>query len=400
MMDVVIIGGGASGMATAIRASLNGAKVTIIEKNNKLGKKLLVTGNGRCNFWNKEQDLNKYHSQNIEIFKEIYDLKKDEVLKFFDDLGIVYQEINGYYYPVSNQAITIVEALMRKIEKLGIRIIYNEEVLKIKKDNNKFVILTDKNKYEALKVVIATGSIASINDEYLGYQISQELGHNITNLYPSLVQVKGKDSYYNKWNGVRAKAKLSLIVDNNIIKEEMGEVQFTDYGLSGICLFNLSGLINDYLNNNKEVLININLVPWFNNSKDEFKKYLTNLSNKLDYTLKDILEGFLNYKLVRVILDLNNIKDDIKWNDVKQDKVIDYLMNFLFRVLETKDFRDAQVVRGGIFLNEVNSKTLESKKVDNLYFTGEILDVDGICGGYNLGFAWMSALLVGDSIND
>ena len=114
-MDVVIIGGGASGMATAIRASLNGAKVTIIEKNNKLGKKLLVTGNGRCNFWNKEQDLNKYHSQNIEIFKEIYDLKKDEVLKFFDDLGIVYQEINGYYYPVSNQAITIVEALMRKI---------------------------------------------------------------------------------------------------------------------------------------------------------------------------------------------------------------------------------------------------------------------------------------------
>ena len=387
-------------MACAIKTYKNGSKVTIIEKNNKLGKKLLATGNGRCNFWNKEQDLNKYHSNNIDILEDIYNLKKDEVLKFFDDLGIIYHDIKGYYYPITNQASTIVKALINKLEKLNINIIYNEEVLKIDKVNDKFIVKTNNNSYEAKKVVIAVGSKASINDNYLGYDIVKYLGHTITNLKPSLVQVIGSDDYYKLWDGVRSNAVATLSVDNNVIKEENGEVQFTSYGLSGICLFNLSGLINDYLSLNKDVDISLNLVPWFKGSNEEFKKYLTDLSNNLGYNLKDILEGFLNYKLVKVIFNLMNIKDDAKWDNVKQDEVIKYLRNFPFKVLKTKDFKEAQVVRGGIPLSEVNSKTLESKKVKNLYFTGEILDVDGICGGYNLGFAWMSALVVGEALND
>ena len=241
MIDILIIGGGASGLACAIKASLNGSKVTIIEKNNKLGKKLLATGNGRCNFWNKEQDLNKYHSNNIDILEDIYNLKKDEVLKFFDDLGIIYHDIRGFYYPITNQASTIVNALINKLEKLKVNIIYNEEVLNIDKVNDKFIIKTNNNSYEAKKVVMATGSKASLNENYLGYDIVKNLGHTITNLKPSLVQVMGSDNYYNLWNGVRSNANLTLIVDNKIIKEENGEVQFTSYGLSGICLFNLSG---------------------------------------------------------------------------------------------------------------------------------------------------------------
>ena len=386
-MKVFIIGGGASGMVSAINIRRQNHDVTILEQNAKLGKKLLITGNGHCNYWNELQDLEKYHSNNIELFKEIFIKQKDQVLDFFDSLGIVPKIKNGYYYPFSNQATCILNALINKIEKENIKVICNEQVKDIKKIDNKFIINTNNKVYECDKVVISTGSLAGIKDEYLGYQFAKDFNHQIIKPEPSLVALIGNDSYYHYWDGVRCEAKVSLISNNKLIKEELGEIQFTNYGISGICIFNLS----TYFNNN--VTIKINFVPWY--KEDNLKEWLNIQNNKLsNYSLKQILEGFLNYKIVNLIFKLLKINDDAKWEDINQDKLITYLTSFPFKPIKTKEFINAQTTKGGIPLNEIDINTMESKIVKGLYFTGEILDVNGDCGGYNLGFAWMSALQI------
>ncbi len=376
-------------MASAIKIKEQNHDVTILEQNNKLGKKLLVTGNGHCNYWNELQDLEKYHSNNIELFKEIFLKQKDQVLDFFNSLGIVPKIKNGYYYPFSNQATSILNALINKIEKDNIKVKCNEQVKSIKKVDNKFIINTNNNIYECDKVVMSTGSLASIKEEYLGYQFAKKFNHQIIKPEPSLVALVGNDSYYHYWDGVRCEAKVSLISNNKLIKEEFGEVQFTNYGISGICIFNLS----TYFNENTNLIIKINFVPWYKGNN--FKEWLNNQNNKLsNFSLKQILEGFLNYKIVNLIFKLLIIHEHAKWEDINQDKLVSYLTSFSFIPIRTKEFINAQTTKGGIPLNEIDINTMESKLVKGLYFTGEILDVNGDCGGYNLGFAWMSALQI------
>ena len=389
-MKVLVIGGGASGLVSAIVARKQNCDVTILEQNNKLGKKLLLTGNGRCNYWNESQEISKYHTNNPELFEEIFQCQKDKVLNFFDSLGIISKIKNGYYYPFSNQATSILNALVNKIEKEKIEVKYNEKVIDIKKEQQ-FIVTTNNNIYYTDKVIIATGSLASIKDEYLGYELAQKLNHQLIKPKPSLVALIGNDNFYKEWDGIRCDAKAYLFIDNKLIKEEIGEIQFTNYGLSGICIFNLSNYVVNNLNHN--LVININFIPWFKGKN--FKNWLDNQNKKLkNYSLKEILEGFLNYKIVNLIFKQLKLKDNVKWNNVNKDALIKLLISFPFIPTDTKKFINAQTTKGGISLNEINVKTMESKKVKGLYFTGEILDVNGDCGGYNLGFAWMSALQI------
>lgn len=399
-MNVFVIGGGASGLTAAIKAREAGCNVVILERNNKCGKKLLTTGNGRCNFYNEKQDLKFYHSEDMEIFAEIFNHKKDEILKFFKELGIVSKVNNGYYYPFSNQASSVVNALMLKVEKLNIKVINNELVKSIKKED-KFIISTEHNQFIADKVIIAAGSKAApkTGSDGSSYDLVKSLGHSIIEVVPSLVQLEGKDNFYKEWKGVRSDAILSLLENNQKIKEERGEVQFTDYGISGICTFNLSGIISRGLLENKNYKILINLIPWFKGNKEDFLQWMNNQDEKLkDYKLREILEGFLNYNLVNLISKLENISATSKWNDVNKEKVINRIMSFEFNVLKTKSFDNAQVCSGGVPLKEINPKTMESLKTKGLYLTGEVLDVNGDCGGYNLSFAWMSGMVAGESV--
>lgn len=401
-MQVLIVGGGATGLISAITLARKGISVTILERNNKCGKKLLITGNGRCNYWNENQSLDKYHSQNIELVQEFLNNNQDKVLKFYESIGIVSKVINGYYYPFSNQATSIVNALFTTATNLGVIFKYEEKVIDIEK-KNKFIIKTEKNIYEADKLILTTGSKAAANtgSDGSGYFLAQKLGHSIVEVLPSLVSLKGKDNFYKDWDGARCEVDLTLKENNQILKEEHGEVQLTSYGISGICVFNLSGIVAKGLNKSYKEEIEINFVPWFKQNDECFKNYLDEAAEKLkDYTLSQILEGFLNYKVVNLILKLAKVARDIKWNQVDKDLIIKYLRHFNFEVLETNDFNLAQVCSGGVALTEVNMKTLESLKVANLYLGGEILDVDGDCGGYNLGFACMCGLVIGESIND
>lgn len=402
-MEVIVIGGGASGLVAAITAARCGARVTILEKNSKVGKKLLLTGNGRCNFWHENLSINDYLTDSVDKLKEIIDNTSDKVLPFFEILGIVPRIINGYYYPFSNQATSIVNALIAELNILNVTIKLDTVVEKITKEN-KFIVTTNKGIYTSDKVIMACGSKAApktgSNGE--GYKLVQNLGHSLNNVYPALVSLKGTDNFYKDWAGVRSEVKLTLNIENKKIKEETGEIQFTKDGISGICTFNLSNYVAKSLDQNKKVIININFVPWFKGSINDLKIYFDEVSQKRpNILLVNILEGFLNYKIVNLLLKMIKARDNEKWTTCNQNLLLNLLVGFPFEVKETALFEDAQVCGGGIPLKEINPLTMESTKVKGLYLTGEILDVVGFCGGYNLGFAWMSGILSGkDVAND
>lgn len=398
MKDIVIIGGGAAGLTAAIIAARNNKKVTIIERNDKCGKKILITGNGKCNYWNKDQNLSHYHSSNEELLENIItEENRKKVLDFFDSLGIIPKIKNGYYYPTSGQAITIEKALIYEAKKLNVEIINNITVTEITKKDN-FIINPHKENIKAKKVVIATGSKAApkTGSDGLGYKLSKDLNHNIISPKPALVQLRGKGNFFQKWNGIRTDATLTLYEDNKFIKKESGELQLTDYGISGIVTFNLSRYVARNIDNHEEKII-INFMPWL---KEDAHTWLKKQIKLLNLPITETLDRILNYKLVNVLLKNANIKTD-DWNKLSDrdfSNLIRVLTNFELLIEDVNSFDKAQVCSGGIPLTEINLQTMESTKTKNLYLAGEIIDIDGDCGGYNLGFAWISGITVGENV--
>lgn len=396
MKDIVIIGGGASGLVAAITAARRGKKVTILEKNEKCGKKLLLTGNGRCNYWNEDMSLSHFHSSEKELIKNIINEKNEEkVLAFFDSLGIISKIKNGYFYPITNQALTLYNALLYEVKKLNVEII-NIEVTGIEKKDT-FIINPGKENIHAKKIIISAGSKAApkTGSDGLGYLLASKFNHNIITPKPALVQLVGEETFFNKWNGVRVDSKLTLYEDGKYIKEENGEAQLTDYGISGIAAFNLSGHIARNIDKHEEI-ISINFLPWL---KEEPNKWLKKLSQK-NQNITETLEKFLNYKLIPIILKKANIKKNT-WQSLSDKQfsiLINTMLNFNLKIKGTKSFDKAQVCSGGIPLSEINLENMESIKEKGLYFTGEIIDIDGDCGGYNLGFAWISGIIAGENI--
>ena len=394
MKEICIIGGGASGLAAAITIAKKGKKVTIIERNEKCGKKLLITGGGKCNYFNDNQNADKYHSTNEKIIKEIITKENiNKVKNFFKNLGIVPKIIDGYYYPFSRAAITIQNALIEEAKKLNVEIIYNVKVEKIiKKDY--FIINPNKENIKAKKIVICAGSKAApkTGSDGSSYDLAMNFNHKIIKPKPALISLKGDKKYYKKWSGIRTEAILKLYEDNKFIKEEKGELQLTDQGISGIVTFNLSNLITNKLKTHEEIIF-INFLPFLE------EKNLDSLF-KTNKNITETLERILNYKLVNVLikeakLHTNNYD---KLSKIEKNTLLNTLTNFKIKIIETGSFDKAQVCAGGIPLDEINLKTMESKKEKDLYFAGEVLDINGDCGGYNLTFAWLSGILVGENI--
>lgn len=397
MRDLCIIGAGASGLTAAITAARRGKKVTLIERNEKCGKKLLITGNGKCNYFNIDQDISHYSSNNLDKIKEI--INKDnlnKVLTFFDSLGIEPKIKNGYYYPTSESSITIQNALIYEAKRLNIEIINGLKVEKIIKENA-FVINPKTEKIKTKKIIIASGGMAApkTGSDGSGYDLAKSLNHSIINPKPSLVQLRGNEPYFKKWNGIRADAEISIYENEIFIKKERGTLQLTDYGISGIVSFNLSRYISRKIKENK-IKVMINFIPWINENPSEYIKKKRQLSLPISVTL----ERILNYKLVNVILKKSQIKTDSfdKISDKDLSKLIRTLTQFELIITDTNSFDKAQTTIGGIPLDEINLKTMESLKTKDLYLTGEIIDIDGDCGGYNLTIAWITGLLAGENI--
>ena len=392
MNKIVIVGAGFSGLVCAINAKNDNNEVLILEKRNIPGKKILVTGNGRCNYFNDKQDINKYHSSNNDFLENIAD-ESSKVIEFYNDLGIVPFIKDGYYYPYSKEATSIRNALLNKCKELNIEIKTDYKVDSVILENDTFII---NNDIKCDKLVIATGSMAYYKDEeqLIGYNIAKSFGHNIVKCLPSLVQLKGKGDYFKAWAGVRSEVKASLYVDNYKVKEEDGEIMLTDYGVSGICIFNLSSYATRSLSDNMDVRISINFLPWLN---ENLYKYL----EKRDTSIESVLSGMINSKLVDLILNKCNIDKNKKFNELEdsyKDNLVDNLLSFNVEIVGTNDFDKAQVSTGGVDTKEIDKDTFESKLVKGLYFIGEVVDVDGECGGYNITFATLSGIKCGKSL--
>lgn len=403
MQEIVIIGGGASGLVSAIIAARRGKKVIILERNNICGKKILVTGNGRCNYFNEDQNIKHYRSNDTELLKEIITKKNQEkVLQFFKEIGIEPKIKNGYYYPFSNQAVSIQNALLTEIKNLNIEIKNEVEVRKIKKQNDKFIIMTDKENIEANKVIISTGSKSApkTGSDGSGYKICQELGHTIIEPLPALVQLKGKEKYFKEWNGIRADVAINLYEDNKEIAKEVGEIQLTDYGISGICVMNLSGRVARGLYTGKDEYVKINFLSNLNiNTVQECISFIDKRNKSMkNRTISELLDGIINYKLLNVLL--KNLKNK-QWNEISakdKEKIAESLVELKVNIIGTNSFDKSQVCSGGIPLKEIDVNTMESKLVKDLYITGELLDCDGDCGGYNLTWAWITGIIAGEEV--
>jgi len=396
-MKIVVIGGGASGLLTALFAKNDNNNVTILERFDKCAKKILVTGNGRCNYFNELFDNDKFNSNNEQFIKEFNtEENKEKVLNFFDSIGVVPTIKNGYYYPLSKEASSIRNILLNEVNKKNINIIYNANVFSVKKENDKFKVYYNNEIIECDKLIMATGSNAYYKDETTGYSICKSLGHNIIEVLPSLVQLIGNGNYFKNWAGTKNNSKVSIYIDDTFIKSEVGEVLFTEYGLSGICIFNLSSIATRALHQRKKVEITINLL----NEIENLSEFLDLRYKKIgDKKLEDFFEGLIAHKLICTILKVIKL-DNRNYKDLSENEkkiLIDSICNYKVLIIESKSFKDAQVCSGGIDTSEVNAKTFESKIVKNLYIVGELLDVDGICGGYNLGFAWISGMNAGSS---
>ena len=390
MSKVGIIGGGYSGVISAIYASKNN-EVTILERNNTLLKKLLLTGNGRCNYFNSVMTLDKFHSNNKELIEDIITMENIEELdNFFIELGLFPKVKNGYYYPYSNQASSVKDLLLSKLKELNVNIKTEYLVEKIEKKDNKFIV---NNELEFDKIIISTGGKAypKTGSDGMGYDLLKSFGHTITKLCPSLVQITSDNKFLKELSGIRSEVNLSLFDKDKKIKEEQGELQFTDYGISGICTFNLSSYLRDGIDN-KYILVNFMPIDI-----KTFTLFMEGSSN----TIFERLEGILNYKLVKVLLKLSNIKENDYWKDItskQKEDLINNLFNYKVSITGTKSFDQSQVTAGGVVLSEINTKTMESKLVKDLYVTGEVLDLDGECGGYNLTLCFITGFIAGSNI--
>lgn len=387
-MKIIIIGSGASGLAAGISLLRCGYDVTILERNNISGKKLLLTGAGRCNFFNSNQNIVHYHSNDKDILAKIITSDNIHLVEdFITSLGIIPKVKDGYYYPFANQAYNMKELLERTYLDLGGKIKYNYLVEKIEKKNSLFLI---NDTISCDKLILATGSKAykMTGSDGIGYKLAKKFNHHIVKVLPSLTSLITREKTNLK--GVRVDAKVTLYEDGVKVREELGQVQFTDYGLSGICIFNLSYYAVKGLNKNKKEVITIDLMPFMD--KVSFK-------NKKVY---DLLLGFLPNKMIDYILKTLDISKDVYYEDLSNDKkqeLTKILKAMEFNITSYKEFDFSQVCSGGVSLREINPLTMESIFVKNLYIIGELLDVNGDCGGYNLTFAFLSGILTsrGDS---
>ena len=387
-MKIIIIGSGASGLAAGISLLRCGYDVTILERNNISGKKLLLTGAGRCNFFNSDQNIVHYHSNDKDILAKIITSDNIHLVEdFITSLGIIPKVKDGYYYPFANQAYNMKELLERTYLDLGGKIKYNYLVEKIEKKNSLFLV---NDTISCDKLILATGSKAykMTGSDGIGYQLAKKFNHHIVKVLPSLTSLITREKINLK--GVRVDAKVTLYEDGVKVREELGQVQFTAYGLSGICIFNLSYYAVKGLNKNKKEVITIDLMPFMD--KVSFK-------NKKVY---DLLLGFLPNKMIDYILKTLDISKDVYYEDLSNDKkqeLTKILKAMEFNITSYKEFDFSQVCSGGVSLREINPLTMESIFVKNLYIIGELLDVNGDCGGYNLTFAFLSGILTsrGDS---
>lgn len=391
-VDILVVGGGASGLAAAIEAKrTNSAKsVVVFEHLPRAGKKILATGNGRCNLGNLSADTHTY--TNAAFAKgALSKYSTKSLIDFFESMGLfIRADSEGRLYPLSNTAASVLDALRFECERLGIDIVCDCKVTEIKREKGIFKI---NSQYAARKVIIACGGKASPaqGSDGSGYPLLKALGHSITALSPALVQLVTDTAKTKALKGVRAAAKLTLSTGG----ETRGEILFTDYGISGIAAMDLSRFICP----DKKAFVTIDLLPDFD-VKTVRSAILSTVSRNPNLNCEYLLSGFVPKALGTAVIKsalgfLPKFAKEI--NEESAKKIALELKGFTLTLKGTKSFNDAQITKGGADVRQFDSRTMMSKKTDGLYACGEILDVDGACGGFNLAWAFASGRLAGEN---
>lgn len=414
---IAVIGGGAAGMMAAIVSAREGAEVTIYEHTDRLGKKILSTGNGKCNLTNYDMLPEYYNSSNPALVEQcLKTFGVQESLDFFDSLGLWTKEKNGYVYPLAEQAAVVLDVFRYTVEALGIKVETGVQVSKVypvaNTNGNACVCVEVNGKKQFFhSVILACGSKAApkTGSDGSGYDLAKNLGHKIMPVLPSLVQLKCSDAFCKALAGIRCDAKVHIYAGEELLCEERGELQLTDYGISGIPVFQLSGLVNRRMyemsqslkkkqGKEETVCAVIDFLPEV--SGKELKALLAKRCETVIYeqgTVEEFFTGLLNKKLMLQFVKMAGLKGDEKVSCVSEKKLLSVLelcKGLKMHVTGSNGYENAQVCTGGINLKEV-SENLESLKAKGVYFAGEILDVDGRCGGYNLQWAWTSGAIAG-----
>ncbi|MGN0334714.1 MAG: NAD(P)/FAD-dependent oxidoreductase [Lachnospiraceae bacterium] len=405
MKRVIIIGGGASGLAAAIAAARCGSKVTVLEHQNQVGKKILVTGNGRCNFTNMDQSIEHYHGGNrdfIETALSCFDVK--QTIRFFEELGIYPKNRNGYLYPHSDAASSVLEVLRMECEHLRVKIACQITVESVEKTDSTFKVHTSGWTYEAEKLILAAGSKAApaTGSDGSGYELAKVFSHRIISPYPALVQLLSRERYLHTLAGVRTDAGVTLFADGEKIAENRGELQINAGNLSGIPVFQISAEAARALAENRNCVVIVDFLPDMTQEvlMDFIKRRIVGNEYK---SVVQFLTGLFPKKLSEVMNKAVGFSKSAKAGNFTEDDIIKLckqIKEFKFSVYAANGFESAQCCSGGVDVNEIDPKTMASKLCENLYICGELLDVNGDCGGYNLQWAWTSGYLAGANGND
>ena len=413
---VAVIGGGASGCMAAITAAQAGADVHIFEKNEKPGKKLYATGNGRCNLTNLHMDDSCYHTRTADkngsslIHSAIERYSPADQIRFFADLGVPVYDRDGYVYPRTNQAQTVVRALEKRIAALGIRVHTGCPVRKIRRSQQRTkaddaVFYVDCNDREARAfdtVILCTGGMAGpqYGTTGDGYRLAASFSHKISTPLPALTALECKGQFLKRAAGVRCRAAVTLYTGNDKkqIREgrEEGEVQMTDYGISGIPVMQISGMAARLLESKQRVFVQIDFLPEFSDSafSDEIERRMREDRSQM---LGDLFLGLVHKKILDLLLAEKGLQAEMKArriDDAGIRQILQSMRDYTLEVIQVKSFKQAQVTSGGIPLEETDAN-FQSRLQPGLFFAGEVLDVDGRCGGYNLQWAFATGYIAG-----
>ena len=408
MSKVIVIGGGAAGAVAAIFAARNGHRVELFEKNEKIGKKLFITGKGRCNVTNAgDMDalFDAVKSNPKFLYSAFYSFTNEQAMDFFEELGVRLKvERGNRVFPESDHSSDIIHALKHELEQLGVEIHFCTEVKDVLVEHEKFtgVVLKNGKKVSGDACVVATGGIsyASTGSTGDGYRFAEKTGHKVTELYPSLVPMEVKEWYAKELQGLSLRNVRGTILDGKKkLYDEFGEMLFTHYGVSGPIIISASSVVGKKLQD-KELTLQIDLKPALSREQLD-QRVLRDFEENKNKQFKNAVDKLFPAKLKPIMIELSGISPEKKVNEISKDErlyFVDLIKNFKMTLTGLRSYNEAIITKGGVSVKDIDPGTMESKKISGLYFAGEVLDLDALTGGFNLQIAWSTGYLAGISI--
>ena len=410
MSKIAVAGGVAAGMIAAVFAARNGNKVSLYEKNEKLGKKLFITGKGRCNLTNTaemEDMFNAVVSNPKFLYSSFYSFTNDQTIAFFEELGVKTKtERGGRVFPASDHSSDVIHGLERELNRLGVRIELNTEVKEILTENGKVqgLMLASGKKVEADAVIVAAGGLSypSTGSTGDGYRMARSCGHKVTRLFPALVPMEVKEWYAKELMGLSLRnIEITITDGTKKLYQDFGEMLFTHYGVSGPVILSASSIVGSRLAE-KELTLHIDLKPALTKEQLD-KRVLREFDANHNRQFKNASAGLFPAKLRPVIVELSGIPEEKKVNEITREerkKFTDLIKDFSMTLTGLRSYNEAIITKGGVSVKEIDPGTMESKLVKGLFFAGEVLDLDAVTGGFNLQIAWSTGFLAGTYAGD